>query len=93
MILKEHLHRLDPALIRPGRVDMKLLIDHCANSQLEKMFCNFYPHETKEKSREFSASALSHNKPISPAMIQGLFMLYKHSPESVIKNTDRLFRL
>lgn len=88
-----YLDRLDPALIRPGRVDMKLLIDYCSNLQLEKMFCNFYPQESKEKAKDFSSSALSHNKPISPAMVQGLFMLYKHSPDLVIKNTDRLFNL
>jgi chaperone BCS1 len=35
--------QLDPALIRDGRVDMRVRFDYCTPSQMEKMFENFYP--------------------------------------------------
>ena len=38
-----YLERLDPALIRPGRVDFKSYIGHCTDYQLRKMFQKFYP--------------------------------------------------
>ncbi|VDP91014.1 unnamed protein product [Echinostoma caproni] len=38
-----YVDRLDAALIRPGRVDMRVHIDHCNRFQLERMFSRFYP--------------------------------------------------
>lgn len=34
--------RLDPALIRPGRVDMKEYVGYCDQAQIELMFLRFY---------------------------------------------------
>ncbi len=38
-----HIERLDPALIRPGRVDMVKCIDNASDFQVEKLFRKFYP--------------------------------------------------
>merc|ERR1712187_907327 len=35
--------QLDSALIRDGRVDMRVRFDYCTPDQIEKMFENFYP--------------------------------------------------
>merc|ERR1712217_599773 len=35
--------QLDAALIRDGRVDMRVRFDYCTPDQIEKMFENFYP--------------------------------------------------
>lgn len=35
--------QLDAALIRDGRVDMRVRFDYCTPDQMEKMFENFYP--------------------------------------------------
>ncbi|KAJ3557024.1 hypothetical protein NM688_g1697 [Phlebia brevispora] len=37
-----HLERLDPALIRPGRVDLPVLIDDATPEQAKKLFTQFY---------------------------------------------------
>merc|ERR1712176_223050 len=40
--------QLDSALIRDGRVDMRVRFNYCAPDQIEKLFENFYP-QCKEK--------------------------------------------
>jgi chaperone BCS1 len=37
-----HIERLDPALIRPGRVDLIQLLDDASASQAKRLFCQFY---------------------------------------------------
>ena len=37
-----HLEKLDEALIRPGRVDMKIEFPLCSKSMLTQIFCNIY---------------------------------------------------
>ena len=38
-----HIDRLDPALVRPGRCDVKLEIKRATKAQLSKMFTRFFP--------------------------------------------------
>ncbi|KAJ7036357.1 P-loop containing nucleoside triphosphate hydrolase protein [Mycena alexandri] len=38
-----HIEQLDPALIRPGRMDLKIQYGLATNEQLEQMFDRFYP--------------------------------------------------
>jgi len=41
--------QLDAALIRDGRVDMRVRFDYCTPDQMEKMFENFYPQYKQER--------------------------------------------
>lgn len=43
-----HLERLDPALIRPGRVDLSVLIDDATPAQAKKLFRRFYGRVEEE---------------------------------------------
>ena len=43
-----YLERLDPALIRPGRVDYKQCIDYATVHQLQCMYSRFFPDQPEE---------------------------------------------
>ncbi|XP_023210051.1 mitochondrial chaperone BCS1-like, partial [Centruroides sculpturatus] len=85
--------RLDPALIRPGRVDVKEYIGFASAHQLRLMFERFYPYESKESADKFVSTALQTNKDISMAMVQGFFMFYKNDPKNVISNIEKIWTL
>lgn len=89
--------RLDPALIRPGRVDFKEYVGYCSRYQLEQMFKRFYGNmdasarDTDYHSR-FADRVIATGKNVSPAQIQGYFMLHKLSrEEDVIANVDNIW--
>lgn len=85
-----HIDRLDPALIRPGRVDVKQYVGHCTRWQLAQMFTRFYPDQTQHAAEEFADSALSASDKISAAQVQGHFMLHKNDPKIAIENTGSI---
>ena len=83
-----HVDRLDPALIRPGRVDVKEYIGWASPSQIETMFSRFYGD--KDGAKEFGT--LLKDAQISPAALQGHFILYKDHPEKAIKHAEELIQ-
>lgn len=89
-----YLDRLDPALIRPGRVDVKEYVGHCSRSQLEQMYRRFYNGpEAVEHAQTFAESVLAQSRPISPAMVQGYFMVHKLSTHrEVLDNVTTIWQ-
>lgn len=89
-----YIDRLDAALIRPGRVDLKEYIGHCTRHQLEQMYRRFYGGPNVDKfASQFAENVLSMKKPVSPAMVQGYFMIHKLSPqETVVENFAELWK-
>ncbi|XP_061413256.1 mitochondrial chaperone BCS1 [Lethenteron reissneri] len=94
-----HIDRLDPALIRPGRVDFKQYVGYCSSWQLEQMFLRFYPDEPIEAARNFAGALAdlavkmtgnTESLQLSPAQVQGHFMLYKMDPQGAICNVGDL---
>ncbi|KAM6132039.1 mitochondrial chaperone BCS1 isoform 1-T1 [Phoenicopterus ruber ruber] len=81
-----YVDRLDPALVRPGRVDLKQYMGHCSRWQLACMFQRFYPEQPPAAAERFAEQALAISKQISAAQVQGHFMLYKKDPEGAIAN-------
>ena len=81
--------RLDPALKRPGRVDVKRYIGDCDHLQIKKMFQKFYPEETEASALRFADEVVALNTPVSAAQIQGFLMFFKASPGDAIENAYR----
>ncbi|KPJ13551.1 Mitochondrial chaperone BCS1 [Papilio machaon] len=87
-----YLERLDPALVRPGRVDLKEYVGYCDQEQVELMFLRFY--KDAEAAKTFAEDVLSRKKPVSPAQIQGYFMFHKHSsPKEVLADVSSIWTL
>ncbi|EPY32826.1 mitochondrial chaperone BCS1 [Strigomonas culicis] len=60
-----HVERLDAALIRPGRADVKLEIGLLDQAQTRKLFHKFYPDAPRSLQDEFAARVPPHT--VSPA--------------------------
>ncbi|XP_070538574.1 mitochondrial chaperone BCS1-like [Ptychodera flava] len=88
-----YLERLDSALIRPGRVDMKELIGYATEDQLYQMYTRFYPDCPESHAHMFAKAVVSHNKPVSIAQIQGYFMMNKLDGQAVIDSVEDLWML
>lgn len=86
-----YIERLDPALIRPGRVDIKAFIGYATEYQAANMFLKFYPKSSDGAASQFAKKLIAFNKPVSSAQIQGYFMLYKDNPEAAFENMENFF--
>ena len=62
-----HIKRLDPALVRPGRADVIQFIGDATSSQQRRMFLKFYPGE--QESAEHFATGLQ-GATVSMALLQ-----------------------
>lgn len=89
-----HIERLDPALIRPGRVDVKEYIGDATDYQLRGLFKRFYANVDDALADKFIKKVRDNYKKVSMAQIQGLFMFYKESPHTMIdEGVERLSTL
>ena len=100
-----HPERLDPALIRPGRVDLSVLIDDATPSQARILFTRFYGRDddipgwediSAEELRdmghrveEIVAEQMANGRRVSMAALQGLFI--RNSSKEAIERLDSLF--
>lgn len=84
-----HIEKLDAALIRPGRCDVKFEVKHASKQQMEKMFLRFYPGETVLAS-EFAAKLPANE--LSMASLQGHFLNDRLSPQEAVEKTSDLLQ-
>lgn len=84
-----HPEKLDPAIMRPGRIDYKVFIGNATPYQVEKMFLKFYPGE-EELCKRFVDNIEKLNISVSTAQLQGLFVMNKDRPETALQMIDTL---
>ncbi|KAF8183323.1 P-loop containing nucleoside triphosphate hydrolase protein [Mycena galopus ATCC 62051] len=85
-----HIEQLDPALIRPGRMDLKIQYGLATNEQLEQMFDRFYPYNEDILSelglsglaKQFAAAIPAARYSI--AQLQGYLLNSKNDPEGAV---------
>uniref|UniRef100_K7GF26 Mitochondrial chaperone BCS1 n=1 Tax=Pelodiscus sinensis TaxID=13735 RepID=K7GF26_PELSI len=85
-----HVDRLDPALVRPGRVDLKQHVGYCSHWQISRMFQRFYPEQPAATGEKFAEQALRVSRQISAAQVQGHFMLHKADPAGAIEHVQSI---
>jgi len=83
-----HYERLDTALSRPGRIDVKVMLGFADKEQLARLFLNFYPNQLLLASK--FAEAIPDALRVSSAHVQAHFMLFKSEPESALKKVQLL---
>lgn len=71
---------------------MKEYVGHCSRWQLTQMFQRFYPGQATSLAETFADRVLQATTQISPAQVQGYFMLYKNDPAGAIQNAESLRR-
>ncbi|PVH14176.1 uncharacterized protein CXQ87_002301 [Candidozyma duobushaemuli] len=86
-----HPERLDPALLRPGRVDFKVMVNNATEQQVRRMFLRFYEDE-KELCEKFVQKfrELELVGKVSTAQLQGLFVYNKKDAQAAYAMIDTL---
>jgi chaperone BCS1 len=83
-----HLERLDPALVRPGRADLRIYLGHATPEQARRLFRRFYP-EAPEGLTHQAGERLAAGE-VSMASLQEHFLRYRDDPEGAIAHLPRL---
>lgn len=83
-----HIERLDPALIRPGRIDRKELIGNAGRSQLRRLFVRFYGDADPTMADYFSESLPADEIPMSA--VQSFLIRHADSADDALMELDEL---
>jgi chaperone BCS1 len=87
MMTTNHLDRLDPALIRPGRADVKLSFGNATADQARQLFERFFPG--RPSLAEDFADRVG-NRRHSMATLQDHLMLHGRQPEEAILRLEQI---
>ena len=91
-----HLEKLDPALIRPGRVDRRFEFEKPKNKQFAQMFRSFYPdEEDAEYAQQFADSVIGRpeKEAKSIATLMELFIYFRDmSAKETVESIDKFFK-
>lgn len=79
-ISSNHYDKLDPALIRPGRIDITLCLDNCTRNMIRQMYKQFYKSEIDER----KLSKIK-DKGFSPAQLINWYVLNRNDPNKFME--------
>lgn len=85
-----HIEKLDPALLRPGRCDVTVKLNNASHNQMIHMFERFFTDASHEMADEF-AQKLPEYK-ISMAKLQGHFLEYRDSAQDCLENAEDILK-
>jgi chaperone BCS1 len=77
MMTTNHIEALDPALLRPGRIDYRLYLGEAAESQRIELYRRFFPEASESEAREFAEA----HRAETMAQFQGLLLSLEQESE------------
>jgi len=78
--------RLDPTLIRPGRVDMSVFFGLASSFQIKEIFQRFYSKASSEMVERFVQKVPENT--LTMAELQGYLMIKKFGAEEALSGVD-----
>ncbi len=96
-----HIENLDPALIRPGRVDHILRFDYATKEQIKEIFTVYTKNDPViagdkcviaqgTSSQEFYEAVKGLNIKITTSLLQQYLLKYANQAASIVENVDEL---
>nr|CAG4709490.1 unnamed protein product [Naegleria fowleri] len=79
-----HINRLEPALIRPGRIDMKIEFEYSTSGQIYQMANRFFKNETLAS----KISKLFPEQKLTTAEVQTYLMRFIYEPEDCLLHVE-----
>ena len=83
-----HRERLDPALVRPGRIDRQEEIGYATGEQAKRMYLRFFPDGDPTMVNYFAEEIP--NQTLTMSAIQTHLIRYAHDADEVLANLDEL---
>ncbi len=80
-----HLHRLDEALMRPGRVDRIISLRLASSKQIEQLFLKFHP-QAAAVARLYARSLPAYE--LSMAQVQGHLLRFRNRPVEAVSDAQ-----
>jgi chaperone BCS1 len=85
-----HADRLDPALIRPGRADVKLSFGNATSEQAGRLYERFFPAHAKLAA---TFAGMIENRKLSMATLQDYLMLHRRDPAEALRCVGKISNL
>merc|ERR1712038_1101637 len=85
-----YIDNLDPALIRPGRVDQKFFLGNCNSEQVKEMLKASYDTASAEDVEKITEQVDSFQDPVSPALLECFILRHNRSAEDALNHMEEL---
>lgn len=89
ILTTNHREKLDPALIRPGRMDVHVKLDVATHSQASRIFARFHPAEHSDVAHAFGF----HGAGCSMAQLQEVLMRHDENPGAALAAVQTIARV